>query len=61
MRRREFIAGLGSAVAWATQSVAQQNEAVRRVGVMMGSREDNEESRAWLKALLSGLKDAGWE
>jgi putative tryptophan/tyrosine transport system substrate-binding protein len=61
MKRREFIAGLGGAAAWPVAARAQQGEPVRRVGVMMGSREDNEESRAWLKAFLGGLKDAGWE
>jgi putative ABC transport system substrate-binding protein len=61
MRRREFIAGLGGAAAWTTRAAAQQGDWVRRVGVMMGGREESEESRAWLRALLSGLKDAGWE
>jgi putative ABC transport system substrate-binding protein len=60
MRRREFIAGLGGAAAWSAAASAQQSERMRRIGVLMGGREDNR-SRAWLKALISGLKDAGWD
>jgi hypothetical protein len=34
MRRREFIAGFGGAVAWPLASLAQQGERVRRIGVL---------------------------
>jgi putative tryptophan/tyrosine transport system substrate-binding protein len=58
MKRREFIAGLGASV-WPVAAQAQQGDRVRRVGVLMGGREDDR-SHAWLNALVNGLKDAGW-
>jgi putative ABC transport system substrate-binding protein len=53
MRRREFIAGLGGAVAWPVVARAQQPERMRRVGVM--SR-----SPVYLAALRDGLRERGW-
>ena len=41
MRRREFIAGLGSAVARPVVARAQQGDRVRRIGVLL-SYDENE-------------------
>jgi putative tryptophan/tyrosine transport system substrate-binding protein len=58
MRRREFIAGLGSAAAWPLAARAQQQ--VPRVGALMNLAADDAEGQQRLAAFLRGLREAGW-
>jgi putative ABC transport system substrate-binding protein len=60
MRRREFIAGLGSAAAWPLVAPAQQGERVRRIGVLMPTAESDPEAKARLSGFTQGLAELGW-
>jgi putative tryptophan/tyrosine transport system substrate-binding protein len=60
MRRRAFIAGLGSAAAWPLAARAQQSQRIRRIGVLTGLAEDDPQSRAELAAFREGLSRSGW-
>ena len=61
MRRREFIAGLGGAVAaWPVVARAQQGERMRRIGVLMGTAADEPEAKARFAAFVQGLQQLGW-
>jgi len=57
IRRREFIAGLGSAAAWPLVARAQQRERMRRVGVLMAIAADDPESPVEIELTLN-LKTA---
>jgi putative tryptophan/tyrosine transport system substrate-binding protein len=60
MKRREFIAGLGSTAAWPLAARAQQPDRVRRVGVLMGLDETDPEGKAQLSRFMQGLAELGW-
>src|ERR1700733_930213 len=58
MRRREFIAGLGSAAAWPMVARAQQAERMRRVGVVNLS-ENDAKAQKFVTAFRQ-LQQLGW-
>ena len=60
MRRRTFIAGLGSAAAWPGVTLAQQNDRVRRIGVLMTYEENDPEGKRRYSAFAQALADLGW-
>jgi putative ABC transport system substrate-binding protein len=59
MRRREFIAGLGSAAAWSLAAGAQQGDRVRRIGVLMPGPETDPVRKTRLSTLSQGLAVLG--
>jgi putative ABC transport system substrate-binding protein len=58
MRRREFIAGIGSAAAWPAVAGAQQADRVRRIGALTGA--DENESVARISVFTQALAGLGW-
>jgi putative ABC transport system substrate-binding protein len=61
MRRREFIRLFSSTVvAWPLGARAQQQERVRRIGVLMNLAEDDPEASARISAFVQRLSQLGW-
>jgi putative ABC transport system substrate-binding protein len=60
MRRREFIAGLGSAAAWPVVAGAQQGERLRRIGVLMDRIATDTTRQSFLAGFVQGLRQLGW-
>jgi len=61
MRRREFVALLGSAaVAWPLVVHAQQPERMRRIGVLILYPENDSEGQLRATAFRQGLEKLGW-
>jgi putative ABC transport system substrate-binding protein len=60
LRRREFFAAFGIAMAWPLTARAQQPDRVRRIGVLIGFAESDSEGQAAIAALRDGLQKLGW-
>jgi putative ABC transport system substrate-binding protein len=60
MRRREFIAGLGSAAAWPVVARGQQPDRMRRVGVLIQARESDPVAQAGIASFQLELGRLGW-
>jgi putative ABC transport system substrate-binding protein len=60
MRRREFITLVGTAAAWPLAARAQQNDRMRRIGVLHGGAADDPGIKLRIAGFLRGLQEAGW-
>ena len=60
MTRRELITLLGGAASWPLAARAQQPGGMRRIGVLMGSAENDSEAQAWVAAFREALQKLGW-
>lgn len=60
MRRREFITLFGTAATWPFVARAQQPERTRRIGAIMGFRENDSEGSLWLSSFTRALLELGW-
>jgi putative ABC transport system substrate-binding protein len=60
MKRRQFIAGLGSVAAWPVVAQGQQADRVRRIGTLLGLDENDPGTKLNASVFTQGLADLGW-
>jgi putative ABC transport system substrate-binding protein len=59
VKRRQFIAGLGTGFAWPLAAWAQFDR-VRRIGVLIGLAADDAEAKDRVAAFRQGMQQHGW-
>jgi len=60
VKRRTFIAGLGSAAVWPITARGQQPERLRRIGLLLGTTADDSDSQVRLAVFRQSLQQLGW-
>jgi putative ABC transport system substrate-binding protein len=60
MKRRTFIAGIGTAAAWPVVVRGQQGGRLRRIGVLLNTAADDPVSNARVTAFVQALEALGW-
>jgi putative ABC transport system substrate-binding protein len=60
MRRREFIAAFGSAVAWPLATQAQESGRLRRIGVLTLHTDGDPVGQGRIAAFRQALQELGW-
>jgi putative ABC transport system substrate-binding protein len=60
MKRRTFIAGLGSTTVWPLVARGQQGGQMRRIGVLIGGDENDLVWKPRVSAFTQALADLGW-
>jgi len=60
MRRRDFIAGLGSATIWSLSARAQQSPSMRKIGMLVNYPSGEPDGQARINAFSGAMRKIGW-